>query len=92
MRHILFKIGGLRQVNPELMSFIFSVVSQGTPTEGADFSIMALPIIFHCRSCNRDVHSESAEFVCPICGGRNVELLSGLQLAIELLEVEKDEN
>ena len=88
VRHIVVKIGGMRKVNPELMTFAFNVVSQGTPTEGASLSIMLLPVIFRCRACGRDAESESTEFACPLCGSRDVELLSGLELAIELIEVE----
>ena len=97
VRHIVLKIGGLRRVNPELMAFIFDAISKGTQTEGANLSIMYLPVIFRCRACGRDAPAEpmegeprSLEFVCPLCGSRDVELLSGLELAIELLEVEKD--
>ena len=90
VRHILLKIGGLRKVNPELMTFIFNLISLGTPLEGANFSILFLPTLFHCYSCGRDAEGEDTEFACPLCGSRDVELLSGLELAIDLLEVEKD--
>ena len=90
VRHIVLKIGGMRKVNPELMTFIFSLISLGTPTEGAIFSIMFLPVLFHCHSCGREASREDTEFACPLCGSRDVTLLSGLELAIELLEVEKD--
>lgn len=92
VRHIVLKLGGLRKVNLELMTFIFDVISKGTQTEGANFSIMYLPVIFRCRSCGRDAPSETTEFVCPLCGSRDVELLCGLELALELLEVEKDQD
>ena len=90
VRHIVLKMGGLRKVDPELMTFIFSMISLGTPTEGANFSILFLPVVFRCHACGRDAPSEGTEFVCPLCGSKDVELLSGLELSIELLEVEKD--
>jgi hydrogenase nickel incorporation protein HypA/HybF len=96
VRHIVLKIGGMRRVNPELMTFIFDMLALGTPAEGANFSVMFLPVLFHCHSCGRDAEMESnspdgdTEFACPLCGSRDVTLLSGLELAIELLEVEKD--
>lgn len=89
VRHIVLKIGGMRKVNPELMSSAFDVISQGTRTEGASFSIMTLPTTFRCRACGRDSQTENTTFACPLCGSRDVELLSGLELAIEFLEVEK---
>ena len=89
VRHIVLKIGGMRGVNPELMSFVFGLMSLGTPAEGANFSIMFMPVLFQCHSCGREAEGEGTEFICPLCGSRDVTLTSGLELAIELLEVEK---
>ena len=72
VRRIVLKVGGMRKVNPELMSFAFSVVSKGTVTEGANLSILSMPIVF----------------LCPKCGSPDVELLSGLELSIDSMEVE----
>lgn len=88
VRRIVLKVGGLRKANPELMAFAFSVVSRGTATEGAELSILSLPIVFRCRACGRDTDSESTAFVCPRCGSPDVELLSGLELSIDSMEVE----
>lgn len=86
VRHIVLKVGGMRKADPELMASLFSVISRGGPAEGADLSTLALPIVFRCGKCG-DVESESAEFACPVCGSHDVELLSGLQLGIELIEI-----
>ena len=91
VRRIVLKVGGMRKANPELMSFAFSAVSKGTPTEGALLSILSMPIIFRCRACGKDSDSESTAFLCPKCGSSDVELLSGLELSIESMEVEAGE-
>ena len=88
VRRIVLKVGGMRKVNPELMAFAFSAISKGTVTEGALLSILSMPIVFRCRACGRDSDSESTVFVCPRCGSSDVELLSGLELSIESMEVE----
>lgn len=88
VRRIVLKVGGMRKVNPELLSFAFSTVSKGTVTEGADLSILSMPIVFRCRACGKDSDSESTAFLCPRCGSPDVELLSGLELSIESMEVE----
>ena len=90
VRRILIKIGGLRKVNPELMACIFSVISEGTPAEGADFSVMKIPVTMHCYSCGHNGYREDSEILCPSCGSNNVKLLSGFELSIEYLEVEKN--
>lgn len=85
---VMVKVGGMRKVNPELMSFIFSALSKDTPAEGAILSVMIMPVTLYCYSCGRTGYREDTEFMCPSCGSRNVSLLSGLELAIEVLEVE----
>lgn len=88
IRRIVIKAGGMRRVNPELMAFSFSAAAKGTPVEDAKFTIMTMPIIFRCGACGRTAYSETPEFMCPLCGSRDVELLSGLDIAIDLMEVE----
>ncbi len=89
VRRIMLKVGGLRQINPELMAFIFAAVSKGTPSEGAIFSVMMLPVTVRCTSCKRTGVRDDTEFLCPYCGSRNVELVSGNEFGIDL-EVESN--
>ena len=91
INRILIRIGGLRKINPELMTFIFAAISRGTPAEGALLSVMIVPTAFMCRTCGRTWTTlEDAEFLCPYCQSRDVDLLSGLELAIDFLEVESE--
>ena len=86
----MIKVGGFRKINPELMAFIFSSISRGTPAEGANLSVMIVPAAFRCYECGRTwTTTEDAEFQCPYCAGRNVDLLSGLEMAIDYLEAEE---
>ena len=90
IRRILVKIGGIRKVDPELMTFIFAGLTKDTPAEGAILSIMMIPLTLECKSCGRVASREDSELICPLCGSRKVNILSGLELSIEALEVEKD--
>ena len=87
---VMIKIGGMRKVNPELMAFIFAAVSKDTPAEGALLSVMLLPITIRCHSCGKISTREDSAFSCPLCGSENVQVLSGLELSIEALEVESN--
>ena len=91
VRRVALKIGHMRQVDPELLSFAFGVVAKGTLSEGAELSILELPIVFKCHSCGKESPSEGTVFMCPACGGTNVELLSGMELTIESMEVESQQ-
>ena len=88
VRRVVIKVGRMRQVDPELLSFAFEVVARGTVSENAEVSVMELPIIFKCHSCGKETNSEETFFICSICGGTNVELRSGMELTIESMEVE----
>jgi len=88
VRRIVLKVGHMRQIDPELLSFAFEVISKGTVSEGAEVSILELPIVFMCHSCGRETGSEGTVFICANCGGTNVELRSGMELTIESMEVE----
>ena len=84
----MIRIGGARTVNPELMAFIFSAVSKDTPAEGALLSVMLLPVTVKCNSCGKISTREDADITCPICSSRDVQIISGLELNIEALEVD----
>jgi len=88
VRRIILKVGYMRQVDPELLSFAFDVVSKGTVSEGAELSVLALPVVFLCQTCGSESNTEKTVFLCPNCGGANVELRSGMELTIESMEVE----
>lgn len=84
----MVKVDGIRNVNPELMAFIFSAVAKDTPAEGALLSVMLLPVTVKCHSCGKISTCEDSDLDCPLCGSKNVQILSGLKLNIEALEVE----
>jgi len=88
VRRVVLKVGHMRQVDPELLSFAFEVAAKGTVSEGAEISVLELPIIFSCRSCGKETNSEAMVFTCANCGSANVELRSGMELTIESMEVE----
>jgi hydrogenase nickel incorporation protein HypA/HybF len=88
VRRVVLKIGRMRQVNPELLSFAFDIVANGTVSEGADLSILELPVVFQCRACGKETSSEGMTFMCTNCGSTNVDLRSGMELTIESMEVE----
>ena len=88
VRRVMIKVGGIRDINPELMAFIFSAVAKDTPAEGAILSVMLLPVTVKCHTCGKISTREDSNLDCPLCGSKNVQILSGLELNIEALEVE----
>lgn len=84
---VTLKVGHLRQIEPEIFAFAFSSATVGTALEGSEISIIEMPIIFKCHSCNKSSDTEEFRFVCPNCGSVDVDLISGMQLIIESIEI-----
>jgi hydrogenase nickel incorporation protein HypA/HybF len=88
VRRVVLKVGRMRQVDPELLSFAFNVAGKGTISEGAELSVLELPVVFKCNACGKRTSGESTVFVCLSCGSTDVDLLSGMEMTIESIEVE----
>ncbi|MDR1048562.1 MAG: hydrogenase maturation nickel metallochaperone HypA [Synergistaceae bacterium] len=88
VRRVVLKVGQMRQVDPELLSFAFGVASKGTIAESAELAVMELPIVFKCNACGERTGGDGMVFVCLNCGSTNVDLVSGMELTIEAMEVE----
>lgn len=85
---VVLRIGDMRQVIPEVMSFAFNTASQSTPLEGAELVIREVKLHFQCQKCGKEWGEENMAFLCPFCGSMEVDLLHGMELEIESLEVE----
>jgi hydrogenase nickel incorporation protein HypA/HybF len=84
---VTLKVGHLRQIEPEIFAFAFSSATVGTTLEGAEISIIEMPIIFKCHTCNKNSDTEEFRFVCPNCGSVDVDLISGMEFIIESIEI-----
>lgn len=84
---VTLKIGKMRQVIPEVMVFSFSVAAEGTIMEGSELEILEVPVRSQCLSCGENW--EGPTFLCPRCGGGEVETASGMEMDLESVEVEE---
>ncbi|GAB1399173.1 hydrogenase maturation nickel metallochaperone HypA [Aminivibrio sp.] len=85
---VRLRIGVLRQVNPEILSFAFETVTKGTPLEGARLFVTDVPLEYRCRECGQMWGEEDG--LCPACGSPSRETLAGMEMEIESLEVEEN--
>ena len=74
---VTLRIGVLRAVVADNLSFLFGHVSKDTIAEGAALAIEEVPVTVDCPSCG--VRSESGTIVleCPACGAIGVGLSGG---------------
>ena len=84
---VRLRVGILRQVNPEILSFAFETVTKGTSLEGARLLVTDVPLEYRCRDCGQMWGEENG--LCPVCGSASRETLAGMELEIESLEVEE---
>lgn len=85
------KVGYLRQVVPTALAFSFELVSQGTPVEGAELEIDAVPAVGVCRACGAETRLEHFPLQCGACAGFDLEIVSGEELEVVALEMEEVE-
>jgi hydrogenase nickel incorporation protein HypA/HybF len=94
------RVGRLRQVVPDSLSFYFEIVSRDTPAEGADLELELVDAVMRCPSCAHEwdpapppAEHESQvmllpQFRCPACAEAGAEVLRGEEFEVESIIVE----
>jgi len=80
---VRLKIGSMRAVEPQSMTFCFAAFAAGTVAEDAELLIEALPAIARCSACGEDFEVIKFHFQCALCHSREVQLIQGDELYIE---------
>lgn len=83
------KVGHLRQVVPSALEFVFELVAQGTPVEGAELRIEEVAAAGDCRACGAETPLPEFPMACRFCGGLDVEVTRGEELLVDSLELEE---
>lgn len=82
------KIGALRQVVPESLSFCWTLVRDYEDMPDAQLELEFVTAEVRCRSC--DQHSTITSqwsLLCPQCGSADVEVLRGDEFLVTSLDV-----
>ena len=88
---VTVRIGRLSGVAPELLRSAFDAYKKGTLADGARLEIEVAPFDFRCRACGGTVFREEPGPVCAACGSKDVELVGGMDLVLQRIEVEVDD-
>jgi len=83
---IRLRVGVLRSIEPENLSFLFEHIARGTAAEGAFLEIVEEPVRVECEACGV---SEGRAFTvdCPRCHGSNISVTGGDSLSILSLDI-----
>lgn len=84
---IRLRVGVLRAIEPENLSFLFEHLARGTLAEGALLEIVEEPIRVECAACGAsEVRNFTVE--CPRCKGSDVSVAGGDSLSILSLDID----
>jgi hydrogenase nickel incorporation protein HypA/HybF len=83
---VSLRIGLMRCVVIESLSFSFDVLTSGSPLEGARLEVEEVPIRGRCMGCGQEFPLKNWMDDCPLCRGVQVEIISGKELDIVAIE------
>ena len=84
---IRLRVGVLRSIEPENLSFLFEHLARGTAAEGAFLEIVEEPVRIDCAACGVS-EARAFKYECPRCHGPNVSVTGGDSLRILSLDIE----
>lgn len=85
---VFIKIGTQSGVEPELLRSSFETFKEGTICEKAEFVMEVQDIVVKCRQCGEEYDPKVTDYVCPRCGGTDVEIIAGQEMHLMSLEME----
>jgi hydrogenase nickel incorporation protein HypA/HybF len=88
---ITCRVGVMRQLVPELMETAFSVLTEGTPMEGATLILETEGVHVACSACGMDTVIQEIPYECPACGSHRIRCRGGQDIVLMSLEAEQEE-
>jgi len=83
------KVGHLRQVVPDALTFAWTLVADGTAAQEAELIIEEIPAAGVCRGCGTQSEWDAFPLACRACGSIDVELVRGEELLVDALTMEE---
>ena len=82
------KHGELRAIVPDIMGHYFEFLAKDTIAAGAKLDMETVKAAAKCKSCGEKYAVAEFNFKCPACGKDEPELITGMELLLEDIEVE----
>ncbi|UCB54764.1 MAG: hydrogenase maturation nickel metallochaperone HypA [Thiotrichales bacterium] len=86
---IVVGMGPLSGVEAQLLKHAYPVASAGTVAEGAELVIENLPVRIKCSQCGEESEVRPNKLVCKTCGDWRTTVISGDELLLMSVELEK---
>lgn len=81
-------MGQLTSFIDDSIQFYWDIISKDTIAEGAVLNFKRIPAEFKCLDCYHVYLFETDEFLCPVCGGSNVEICAGKEFFLDSIDIE----
>ena len=86
---IIVGIGALSGVEAQLLKNAYSIASAGTVAEKAELVIENIPVRVSCSQCGSESDVLPNKLICKECGDWKTTLISGDELMLMSVELEK---
>lgn len=80
---LILQVGELSSMIPKYMKKIYPAAVDGTILEDSELVIETIPGNGKCRECGTVYNLVEEHAVCPDCGGKSFEMLSGDEFIIK---------
>ena len=88
---VIIQIGPLSGVEAPLLARAFPMASAGTVAQDAELETQSIPIRIQCNLCSHENEASINQLLCDACGSWQTSLLSGDEMLLSSIELEKDE-
>lgn len=89
---IRLRIGPLSGVEAQLLNDAFPIAAAGTLAEQAVLEIDEQPVRVRCTSCDRESDATPNRLLCAHCGDFRTQLISGDEMLLISVELERRES
>ena len=89
---VVIAMGPLSGVEAQLLKNAYPIASAGTIAEHAELIINTLPVRVKCNQCGSESDALPNKLVCKECGDWRTTLLSGDELMLMSVELEKSKD
>jgi len=84
------RVGHLRQVVPDALTFAWELVTSETELAGAELQITEVPVAGSCQTCGASSELEGFPLACRACGGLDLAITAGEELSVDALELQEE--
>ena len=85
---VKLRVGKLAGVVPEFLQTAFDSYKRDTIAEEAALEMISVPLRVKCRKCGAETEKNDFVFSCPFCGAKDLEVLEGLELLLDKIDLE----